>query len=345
MNPLVTVLIPTFNYAHYLPESVDSVAQQTFRDFEIIVVDDGSVDETAAVVAGLRCPNLRYVRHEQNLGPPAARNSGLAIARGRFVALLDADDAMKPSNLARKVEVLERHQDVALVHGPVEPMDERSRPLGRTRADDDGEAQIENLFPEILHGNLIACSSVLARKEAIDEVGGFDPRLRYAEDWDLWVRLAHRFRFAYLPAPLVRYRIHVASMQWAAWKGGDDLAAGERTLKKVFAELELEREGFSFDRLYWQLYFRRLGNQAEGLPFGLFARLFFAGALTSPRDALRRPGIKAGLKLLARGVLPRSVLLRWRLRRYVRRITGERHEITERLRTSRRTRTTARTER
>ena len=345
MNPLVTVLIPTFNYAHYLPESVASVAQQTFRDFEVVVVDDGSVDDTAAVVAGLECPNLRYVRHEQNRGLPAARNTGLAIARGRYVALLDADDVMKPSNLARKVEVLERHRDVALVHGPVEPMDDRGRPLGRTRANGHEEIRIENLFPKILHGNLIACSSVLARKEAIDELGGFDPRLRYAEDWDLWVRLSHRFKFAYLPEPLVRYRIHVASMQWGAWKGGDDLAAGERTLKKVFAELELEREGFSFERLYWELYFRRVGNQAENLPFRSFARLFFSGALRSPRLALGSLGLKAGLKLLARALIPRSVLLRWRLRRYVRRLTGDRREITERLRRSRSGQMVARPER
>jgi len=345
MTPLVTVLIPTFNYAHYLPDSVASVAEQTFRDFEVVVVDDGSVDDTAAVVAGLRCPNLRYVRHEQNRGLPAARNSGLAIARGRYVALLDADDAMKPSNLARKVEVLERHRDVALVHGPVEPMDEQGRPLGRTRANGNGEVRIENLFPRILHGNTIACSSVLARKDAIDEVGAFDPRLRYAEDWDLWVRLSHGFEFAYLPEPLVRYRIHVASMQWGAWKGGSDLAAGERTLRKAFAELELERKGFSFERLYWELYFRRIGNQAENLPFRSFARLFFSGALRSPRHALGPPGLKAGLKLLARVVIPRRILLRWRLRRYVRRLTGDRLEIAERLRRPGSSRMLARTDR
>jgi glycosyltransferase involved in cell wall biosynthesis len=323
VNPVVTVLIPTFNYAHYVRHSVESVARQSFGGFEIIVIDDGSSDQTQDVIASIECANLRYVRHEANRGLAAARNTGLALARGRYVALLDADDEMKRDNLARKVQVLEELGDVALVHGAVEPMDGAGRPLAYTKRKNNGEIRVQKLFPEVLHGDPINGSSVIAKKEAIEDVGGFDASLEYGENWDLWIRLSRRFRFAYLPEPLVRYRIHPTSMQWRAWGEGRDLAATERILRKAFSEFNLERDGLDFERLYWEHYYRRLGNQAESLPFASFARLFLNGAVKSPREALRSPGIKAGIKLVARGVLPQRMLLRWRFQRHVRKAAGE----------------------
>jgi glycosyltransferase involved in cell wall biosynthesis len=198
---LVSVLIPTFNYAHYIQECIESVRQQELENVEIIVVDDCSTDDTEAVVAALRAEDLRYVRHERNRGPAGARNTGLRLARGRYVALLDADDAMNPDNLSRKVEVLDRHPDVVLVHSAAVPIDEKGRaltPSRPTRATRTDNVRLEHPFPRILYENPVMASAAVVRKDALDRIGGFDPGLHRAEDWDLWVRLSRPFLFAYI---------------------------------------------------------------------------------------------------------------------------------------------------
>ena len=331
--PVVSVLVPTFNYAHYIEECIRSVREQALEQVEIIVVDDCSTDTTEAVVAALRGPDLRYVRHETNSGPAVARNTGLALARGRYIALLDADDVMHRDNLSRKVEILDRHPDVALVHSAAVPIDESGRalvasPVRGTRA---GGVQLQNAFPRILYTNPVIASAAVVRKDAIDRVGGFDASLRRAEDWDLWVRLARSFLFAYLDEQLVRVRIHTRGNQWDSFATGHDFQAAAATLRKVFEEFRLEDEGFSLTRIYWDLYYDKLGNKFGVLPPLSFAKLYVDGLRHDPAAALRVPGIKAGIKLAACMVLPRSVIQSWRLRRQARQIAGGRREGHERL--------------
>ncbi len=323
---LVSVIVPTFNYAQYVGDCIRSVMQQTFTDVEIIVVDDGSTDDTEAVIAALNAPRLRYVRHEKNRGQAAARNTGMEIARGEYVSFLDADDSMRRDNLSKKVEILERYPNVALVHSAVESVDEHGNPvLRRTSTRKNGDVRVERLFPNILYGNSIVHSSVLARRKAIDEVGGWDPELRYADDWDLWLRLSRRYEFAYIGEQLVRKRVHQGSIEWRGYLTHQDLQEAEEVLRKAFATLPLEDEGFDFRKLYWEHYYRKLNNKAELLPFLAFARLYARGVRNDPRGALRPPGIKAAVKLVASGLLPRRFIQRLRFQRAARQVgdTGQ----------------------
>ncbi|MDQ3893863.1 MAG: glycosyltransferase [Actinomycetota bacterium] len=320
----MSVLIPTFNYAHYLEECVRSVRRQTFTNVEIIVIDDCSTDNTHAVVTALAEHDLRYVRHETNRGPAVARNTGLRMARGRYVALIDADDLMTPENLSRKVAVLERHPGVALVHSGAVPIDERGRaitPSGR-HASKPGGFRLEDPFPGILYENPIIASAAVVRKDPLDRLGGFDPQLRRAEDWDLWVRLARSSRFAYIDEPLVRVRIHMGGNQWDSFATGQDFDAATQILRKTFDEFRLEDEGYSFRELYWDQYYIKLGNKAGVLPFRSFAKMYFHGLRQSPAGAFRSYGIRTGVKVIASAFLPRR-LIRWlRLRRQARQIAG-----------------------
>lgn len=201
----VSVIIPTYNRAHMIGECLASVQAQTFRDFEVIVVDDGSTDNTREVVAWFE--TVRYV-WQPHAERSAARNRGLALARGRYVAFLDDDDLWLPRKLERQVACLEAHPEAVLVHSacfvqrlghPVRVA--RPRPTHGPR----------DVFWELLAQEYnIYFPTHLVRREPLVAVGGFstDRNLRVAEDYDLWLRLARQHKVAYLDEPLAVYRVH-----------------------------------------------------------------------------------------------------------------------------------------
>jgi glycosyltransferase involved in cell wall biosynthesis len=322
MSDLVTVVIPTFNHGPYLGECIDSVLRQTHRKVEIVVVDDASTDDTERVVAARRSPRLRYVRRERRGGVARAVNAGLELARGDFITSLGADDAMKPENLERKLAVFECHPEVGVVHSDAEPVDESGQPLAPSGRPRSSQVRVEDALPRLLRDNPIVASSAVVRRSAIECVGTVDAELRYAEDWDWWIRLAARVRFAYIPERLIVQRIGTTSMQWSAFESGADLEATEHILRKAWTQLGLAERGFSFEDLYSEQYYRKLGNKAEVLPLAHFARLYFHGLRRHPRGAFGGAGAKAAAKLAMRVLLPGRLLRRWRLRRHAARIGG-----------------------
>jgi glycosyltransferase involved in cell wall biosynthesis len=204
--PLVSVVIPSYNYGRYLPDAIDSVIAQTFTDFEIIVVDDGSTDETPDVV---RHYGERVIyRRQENVGLAATRNNGCAIARGEYFALLDADDAWFPDKLAKQVEILNRNPDAGLVYGRMALMDGEGRPLpGVKPSQPPGET-----FAEIVERGTPPPSTFLIRRRCFEEIKRFDPSLTGMEDLDLALRLAKRYRVVHMPDLLGRYRDHADSL-------------------------------------------------------------------------------------------------------------------------------------
>ena len=199
--PRVSVIIPTYNRAAAVQRAIASVLGQTLEDFELLVVDDGSTDETADAIAGIDDPRLRCIRQERNKGVAAARNRGIAEARAPLLAFLDSDDEWLPRKLALQVALMEsspRH--VGFVGCGVEDtLDGRTQakpPEGR------GFLFDRMLYANLLHG---AGSSALVRKAAIDMVGGFDERLPAIEDYDLWIRICRFWSVEQVAEPLVRY--------------------------------------------------------------------------------------------------------------------------------------------
>jgi glycosyltransferase involved in cell wall biosynthesis len=201
----VTVVIPCFDQARYLPAAVTSVRAQTCGPVACVVVDDGSTDDTAAVASRLGATLLR----QANAGVSAARNAGLAVARTDLVAFLDADDTLLPDAIAAELEAFDRHPGAAAVVGRCQPMDADGRPLPARHDDVDGA----HLYRDWLARNFVwTPGAALFDRRALEAIGGFPRDLGPAADYAVYLRLARTDRVVFLPRELVRYRQHEASM-------------------------------------------------------------------------------------------------------------------------------------
>ena len=204
-QPLVTVIVPTFNRSRYLRAAIDSVFAQSLAEFELIVVDDGSTDETAAMLAAIRDLRLRVVRHETNRGIAAARNSGLAAASGKYIAWLDSDDVCRPRRLAAQVRFLDAHDDVALIGGCAGKIDGHGRRRRGVRIPPFDPAHVRCW---LLFKSAFQQSSVMGRAAILKDTP-YDPAFRVCEDIDVFARLvAAGHRLANIPAILVDRRMH-----------------------------------------------------------------------------------------------------------------------------------------
>lgn len=191
MNPKVSVIIPTYRRAHLVTRAIASVLNQTFQDLEIIVVDDCSPDDTKSAVLSIGDPRIRYLRHERNKGLPSGRNTGIAAARGQYIAFLDDDDGWLPEKLERQLAVIEGYGAVlcgALINGE------------RVKIFRGQEVELSDLRK----GNEFDPSSLLADAAILRRVG-FDESLRQGEDWDAFIRLAQQCKLRYLAEPLLLY--------------------------------------------------------------------------------------------------------------------------------------------
>jgi glycosyltransferase involved in cell wall biosynthesis len=204
--PLVSVIIPTHNRASLIGQTLDSVARQTFRDFEVIIVDDGSTDDTAKLVRN-RDETYRYVYQEQR-GASAARNLAVREARGQLVAFLDSDDLWLPEFLGEVVGAIQVQPDAALGYSDFRTMDAYGRILRGHRKRQHGGRVTSKLFASIF----IHTSCVVAKREVILDGGGFDVRLEATEDYDLWLRLSLKYPFVSVPKPLCLRRTHNGSL-------------------------------------------------------------------------------------------------------------------------------------
>lgn len=218
--PFVSVIVPVYNGAEYLSEAVESAVGNGYADLEVIIVDDGSTDGSAAVAQGLagRYPDqVRLLFHpdRRNHGVSAARNRGLEAARGKYVAFLDADDRMLPGHLAASVADLEANGDVALVYGrmrhfrgpgvsgPDAPVEWGNGP---------GRGRVPSAFARLLGGNFIPITAAVCRMASVRAAGGFDLGLSFAyEDYLLWTKLAYREPVFYTDRCTAEYRVHPAS--------------------------------------------------------------------------------------------------------------------------------------
>jgi glycosyltransferase involved in cell wall biosynthesis len=208
--PMVSVVIPTHNRAHLLGRAVNSVLRQTFTDFELIIVDDASADDTASVIRGFRDRRIRYTRHGSNLGAPVARNTGISKAQGDYIGLLDDDDEWYPGKLEKQVlkfsEVSER---VGLIYTGHELRENNGRLLRTCRPEARGDVHLR-----LLLGTTLASPTPLIRKTCFQKVGFFDESLKSCQDWDMWKRISDHYEFDYVPeilAIVYRHEEHISS--------------------------------------------------------------------------------------------------------------------------------------
>jgi glycosyltransferase involved in cell wall biosynthesis len=207
LKPLVSVIIPTYNHAHYVSEAIESVLQQTYHNYEIIVVDDGSTDRTREAVAkyGTR---VRYL-WQQNQGLSSARNTGLRTAKGSLIGLLDADDTYEPDFLSTLVSILEASSNADGVYCRAQTVDVTNQPLPQQIGK---VVPSERLYHALLEGGFFPPLCMFAHKYCYEQAGLFDESFQGCADWELWLRFSKQFSIVGTDRVLARYRVLPNSM-------------------------------------------------------------------------------------------------------------------------------------
>ena len=203
-SPIVSVIMPVYNAEKYVGEALASLVRQTFDNFEILVVDDGSTDSSIKVVEGSDDPRVRIVRHSRNCGLAAARNTGLVAARGAYIAWLDADDVCHPSRILDQVKYLESNADLAMCGTWIKTFGRNAGEQWRYPTDD------STVRATMLFNCAFATSSVMLRRNVLSNNDvWFDASFPLAEDYDLWERLLRIARAGNIPRSYVSYRLHI----------------------------------------------------------------------------------------------------------------------------------------
>ncbi len=205
-EPLVSVIIPTYNSAQFIPNSVSSVASQTYPNIEILIIDDGSTDDTEIVVQALP-GSIRYIK-QINSGPSSARNRGIAQSKGKYIAFLDVDDEWEPSKIENQVALFENDKSLSIVAASYVRCDADLSPVETICLEIPSKNKGVVPFRMLLEKNQLLTSSIMLRKQTLDVCGFFDEKIRFGEDWDLWVRAAQLGGIGYLQTPLAKYRAH-----------------------------------------------------------------------------------------------------------------------------------------
>jgi glycosyltransferase involved in cell wall biosynthesis len=209
-TPEASVVIAAYNCGDFILETVSSVINQTFQSWELIIVDDCSSDDTSEIIASLSDNRIRTIRLDKNSGLPATpRNTGIRAAKGEFIAFLDHDDTWSPEKLKVQIDFLRKDPETALIGCPLK-ISSPDRKYNNAKTTPKRKYQAGYLYDKLLQYNFIACSSVVVRASVFDEVGFFDedPRVSAAEDWDLWLRIARRYKIMFIPQTLGLYRMH-----------------------------------------------------------------------------------------------------------------------------------------
>src|SRR3989442_18772 len=238
-RPKVSVCIPTHNRSRYLRRAIESVLGQTFRDYEVLVVDNASSDDTASTVSAFKDGRLRYYRNERDVGMVRNWNRCLELAQGDCVALLHDDDFWLAQYLERVVSVMERHSSVGLVYSAavVVDLDGNERWIHR-HWDTDQVVSGHSAFKELIGGNRILCPTALIRRRCFDTVGVFDEGVECGADWEMWLRICLHYDVAYVAEPLGCYRTqhgspsdhHSSSLEGRQFLVNDAINVIERSL-------------------------------------------------------------------------------------------------------------------
>jgi len=267
-SPLVSVIIPTFNAAALLPATIESVLAQTYTSVEILVIDDGSTDNTAEVLERFG-RGIRYFRQDNWGGPSGPRNVGVGNAVGDLIAMFDSDDLMMPEKLATAVDVFRQHPEVHFTFSNFQGIDEEGevhrddflaryrnfrKALQREEDSPVGVMPGRETYRQLLTANFIGTSSVVCRREVFDRVGLFDESMLNADDVDMWRRIAYAgFRFAYIDKVLHSYR---------KTEGGVTARGVKRypaILKGLKKQIDLDLEPDEFQTVRNRIYKAQLG--------------------------------------------------------------------------------------
>jgi glycosyltransferase involved in cell wall biosynthesis len=258
-TPKVSVVIPTYNRAEFVPVAIKSVLDQTFKDFEIIVVDDGSDDNTEEVVASLTDHRIKYIRHATNKRISGARNTGIKNSAADYIAFLDDDDRWLPEKLEKQVALLDRcSATTGGVYTGFFVVERSSGKLLETFC----PGKRGNVYNDLLRKNCIrTASTVMLRKRCLAEAGLFDESIAYGEEYDLWLRVSRKFLFECISEPLVVYSVHGSNTS----RNYQHIISGkEAQLEKHLPLLRLNPKAYSQRLLQLGEIYCSIGNLTNG---------------------------------------------------------------------------------
>jgi glycosyltransferase involved in cell wall biosynthesis len=236
MTPQVSVVMAAKNYGQFLAEAVESVLAQTVDNWELLIIDDGSTDHTQTVVLPYLCDRRIRVVPSDRLGQPRAKNLGVRLSSGEFVAFLDADDAWLPTKLEQQLAVFTRQPAVGVCFTKRTLMNDQSEPVpGNDPPSPPRGRVLEAMFLR----NFVCFSSAVVRRSVFDHVGGFDPEWDLSIDYDLWLRVARFHEFEYVDEPLVRYRTGHGNL---SKKLADRVATAEAIMNRAVFRRTLREE-------------------------------------------------------------------------------------------------------
>ncbi|MBD1866918.1 glycosyltransferase [Cyanobacteria bacterium FACHB-471] len=304
--PLISVVIPVYNGEKTIKETVGSVLNQTFSNFELIVINDGSQDSTLEILSNISDSRLKVLSYS-NAGLAASRNRGIEQASGEYISFIDADDLWTADKLEAQLKALQANPQASVAYSWTNWIDESNQFLrsgGHILAS--GQVYTKLLIRDFVESG----SNPLIRKQALDTVGGFDGSVPGVEDWDMWLRLAARYEFVAVPSPQILYRISANSMSTNVWKMEK---SSLRVIEKAFAEASQSSELDSSTALkrkvlgsrYQYLTLKALEGNLERRK-GLTSVRFFGMAIANDPTWLKRPKLMAIIlfKIMVATLLP-----------------------------------------
>jgi glycosyltransferase involved in cell wall biosynthesis len=301
--PRISAIIPVYNGEKTIRETIESVLNQTFSDFEVIVIDDGSTDSTLEIISSLKDSRIKVFTYP-NSGQPESRNRGLSHASGEYISFLDADDLWTPDKLEAQYKALQDNPKAAVAYSWTDSIDASGKFFRR------GGYRTENgdVYTKLLLNDFIESgSNPLILKQALIEVGGCDKSLTNAHDWDMWLRLAARYHFVVVPKVQILYRVSYNSMSF-------NVLGQERSSLQVIEQAYAQApesvqhlKRISLANRYKYLTFKAL----DGYPTrekGLMAlRLFWNAVRNDPVMLRRRISLKVAFKIATVSLLPSPI--------------------------------------
>lgn len=309
----VSVVVPTYNRAHLLGGCLSSIVSQTYGDYEAVVIDDGSTDGTAKVVAGFG-DKVRYIPQE-NTGVPSALNRGIAESRGELIRFLASDDCLSPNALATEVALMDERPEVGLLYSQAWQIDESGEVTDLRKPEFADGSYVRSGLDEVrdlLFWDHITCSTVMVRKRCFDELGVFDETLRpFGEDWDMWLRIAKKYAVAYIAEPLASYLKHSGNISMTP-----NLAHMDHQRKKIlddaYADPAVAEHCRDLRSRAYMAYHADVAAMAyKSNEMGMARRLLISGFKSSPGQSIRPQGWAAML-LFAKTLIPVPLLDRGR---------------------------------
>ncbi|GIW67075.1 MAG: glycosyl transferase [Candidatus Parcubacteria bacterium] len=215
-KPLVSVIIPTYNRANLLPKAINSVINQTYKNWELLIIDDGSKDNTKKIVEEFikKDSRIKYF-YQENSGQPAAMNLGIKNSNGEYVAFLDDDDEWSPEKLEKQLKEFEKDKNIALVYTDALIV---GGELNNKKSSDISKLYFGYVYKNLLYKNFITASSVMIKRKIFNELGLFDEnyliKKTQTQDYDMWLRIAKYYKFGYVPEILVKYNYVQKITNW-----------------------------------------------------------------------------------------------------------------------------------